>query len=60
MRYIGGELELDWNSIRTQLELDWNSTVNSDEWYTLSGVKLEGKPTVKGVYIYNGKKVAIK
>ena len=29
-------------------------------WYTLTGVKLEGKPTEKGVYIYKGKKIAIK
>ena len=36
------------------------STFNSDEWYTLSGVKLEGEPTVKGIYVYNGKKVVIK
>lgn len=31
-----------------------------DNWYTLQGVKLDGKPTKKGIYIYNGKKVAIK
>ena len=29
-------------------------------WYTLSGMKLEGQPTEKGVYINNGKKVVIK
>ena len=29
-------------------------------WYTLDGRKLNGKPTAKGLYIYNGKKVAIK
>ena len=28
-------------------------------WYTITGIKLEGKPTVKGTYIYNGKKVSI-
>ena len=32
----------------------------SDSWYTLDGRKLNGKPTKKGLYIYNGKKVAIK
>ena len=26
-------------------------------WYTLGGVKLQGEPTEKGIYIYNGKKV---
>ncbi len=32
----------------------------SDEWYTLDGRKLNGKPTTKGLYIVNGKKVMIK
>ena len=31
-----------------------------DGWYTLNGVKLQGAPTEKGVYINNGKKVVIK
>ena len=30
------------------------------EWYDLSGRKLQGKPTQKGVYIINGKKVNVK
>ena len=29
-------------------------------WYTLGGVQLQGEPTEKGVYIYNGKKVVKK
>ncbi len=29
-------------------------------WYSLDGRKLQGKPTQKGVYIMNGKKVVIK
>ena len=32
----------------------------ADTWYTLDGRKLVGKPTLRGVYIYNGNKVAIK
>ena len=31
-----------------------------DSWYTLDGVKLNGKPTKKGIYINNGKKIIIK
>ena len=34
--------------------------VSLDEWYTLDGVRLTGKPTKKGMYINNGKKVVIK
>ena len=29
-------------------------------WYTLDGVRLDGKPSTKGIYINNGKKVVIK
>jgi hypothetical protein len=32
----------------------------TDGWYTLSGVRLNGKPTEKGMYIHGGKKVMIK
>ena len=31
-----------------------------NEWYTLDGRKLDGKPTQRGIYIDNGKKVVIK
>ncbi len=31
----------------------------ADGWYTLSGVRLAGKPTVRGLFIHNGRKVAI-
>ena len=35
-------------------------TFDSDAWYTLDGVQLNGKPTRKGIYVNNGKKVIIK
>ena len=36
-------------------------TENKGEgWYTLGGLKLDQKPTAKGVYIHNGAKVVIK
>lgn len=31
-----------------------------DLWYTISGIKLQRKPTKKGLYIFNGKKVVLK
>lgn len=31
-----------------------------DVWYTLDGLKLQGKPKQKGVYIQNGQKVVVK
>lgn len=38
-------------------------TVNrseKDAWYTLRGIKVDGIPTVPGIYIHNGKKVVIR
>ncbi|WP_294747884.1 hypothetical protein [uncultured Prevotella sp.] len=35
-------------------------TERANAWYTINGVKLEGKPTQKGLYIYGNKKVVIK
>lgn len=32
----------------------------NDKWYDLSGRRLNGKPTAKGVYINNGKKYVVK
>jgi hypothetical protein len=29
-------------------------------WYSVSGRRIQGQPTAKGLYIYNGKKVVIK
>ena len=34
--------------------------VRSERWYTLDGRCLSGKPSIKGLYIVNGKKVVIK
>ena len=37
-----------------------NGQRTSGDWYDLNGRKLEGRPTKKGVYINNGRKVVIK
>ena len=34
-------------------------TDTEGNWYTLQGILLSGKPTTKGIYVINGKKVAI-
>ena len=33
---------------------------DSESWYTLDGVRLSSKPSTKGIYINNGKKIVIK
>ena len=36
------------------------TTDNGEAWYTLDGRKLQGKPTQRGIYIKDGKKMLIK
>lgn len=33
---------------------------DNDGWYTLTGVKLDGKPTRRGIYLHNGRKEAVR
>ena len=35
-------------------------SMDNGQWYDLNGRRLQGKPTKKGVYIQNGKKVVVK
>ena len=49
----------DATSISLPTINDQRSTINSG-WYTLNGMRLDGKPTTQGVYIHNGKKIVIK
>lgn len=37
-----------------------NGNAVKDGWYNLNGMKLQGAPTEKGIYIYNGKKFVVK
>ena len=40
--------------------ITYPSSLTFDAWYTIDGRKLIGKPTTKGIYINNGRKVVIK
>ena len=37
-----------------------NYTNKADAWYTLEGVRLNGKPSARGMYIHGGRKTVIK
>lgn len=45
--------------IATAITSPQTDAVEDDAWYDLTGRKLQGKPTWKGVFIHLGKKVAI-
>lgn len=54
---------LVWDEETDGIEIVQTSTVkpqHDDAWFTLDGRQLSGKPTAKGLYIVNGKKVIIK
>lgn len=36
------------------------SSLKPESWFTLQGVKLDGKPTQRGVYLHNGRKEAVR
>ncbi len=42
------------------INLPLRDDINVDTWFTLDGRKLFSKPTEKGVYIIDGKKVMVK
>lgn len=44
----------------TSLICDHEQLTNDNAWYTISGRRLTGKPSTKGVYIHNGKKMVVK
>ena len=53
---LGGDGEDEATGI---INVNESETVLSGEWYTLQGVRIE-RPTSKGIYILNGKKVLVK
>ena len=48
------------NAIGTLYTRTGEVSFDSEAWYTLDGKRLNAKPTQKGIYVNNGKKVVIK
>lgn len=71
VRGVKGSNNSEWSPVATFTTLNASSGITtdiensqrdsvkgqSDDWYTIDGQKLSGKPTKKGMYIYNGKVV---
>ena len=56
---------LDESPVITDIKPIYDLALNpfpfeDDAWYDLSGRRLSGRPTEKGIYIYKGRKVALK
>ena len=58
------KIDIVWQSAGGTTGIDTtlmnNELMKNDSWYSLDGRRLSGKPSVKGVYINNGRKVVIK
>ena len=48
------------NAIDTISTKTGEGTIDNGAWYSLDGRRIEGKPSTKGIYVNNGKKVVIK
>jgi hypothetical protein len=48
------------NGTLTDIQIPLRTNSGENTWYTLDGRKLQDKPTTKGIYIKNGKKIIIK
>lgn len=46
--------------IATSISEATQDKIQSDEWFTIEGIKLNGKPVKKGIYIRNGRRIIIK
>ena len=57
--YVDNDVQ---GSLNAPTIINFTSTDNlgSNGWYSLQGIRLQGKPRQKGVYIFNGQKVTIK
>ena len=54
-------ISIDDNTTNIDMQTDsTNDSITNSNWYTLDGRKLDERPTKKGVYINNGKKVVVK
>lgn len=47
-------------SASTAIDAIRDTPITNHSWFTIDGRKLNGKPTQKGIYIYNGKKIVVK
>ena len=46
--------------IATSISEATQDKIQSDEWFTIEGMKINGKPNQPGVYIHNGRKIIVK
>ena len=58
-RMLSLEFYDDATAIREKVKVNSEKFATA-EWYTLDGRKLQGRPTKKGLYLLNGKKVVVR
>ena len=54
------DIEDDATSLNEELRMKNEESADAKDWYSLDGIRLNGKPSVSGVYVNDGRKVVIK
>ena len=57
---LGISIEDDFDNATSINDIIGSELKTNDAWYTLQGIRLNGKPESKGIYIHNGKSVLVK
>jgi hypothetical protein len=61
MTVTGNKCRFKFSSPTAIRQVVTETVENTDNaWYSLSGTRLSGKPTTKGIYIHQGRKVMVK
>ena len=51
---------MDFTGVSNGISTATSTTINNESWYTLDGRLLQSKPSTKGIYVNNGRKIVIK
>ena len=58
-KYLYEDLSTSPTTAISEVKTD-NTAKADNSWYTISGTRLSKRPSAKGIYIFNGKKIAVK
>ncbi len=54
------DFEEEMDGVATEIDIVEVDAQDNETWYTLEGIRLNGRPVAKGIYLRNGKKIYVK
>lgn len=54
------DFEEEMDGVATEIDIVEVDAQDNETWYTLEGIRLNGRPMAKGIYLRNGKKIYVK